>query len=293
MPTPLTCDLHTHSTASDGTDTPRNLPLLVKQAGLAAFALTDHDTTAGLEEARKAAEELGIGFIPGVELSADPDVFNTGESIGTLHLLGYAIAPRNKGLLDLCEQLRKVRAQRNPAILAKLNGLGVRITVDEVIAAATLEQSTGDQAVIGRPHIARVLIEKGYVRTMHEAFQKYLGMQGAAYVRKDRLKAQRAIDAIHQAGGVAVLAHPVQLKLDEESLEHTLAALVDLGLDGIEVLHSDHEPVDVERFTTLAERFNLLTTGGSDYHGSGKSVALGSPRAPIAWFEALLDYAGM
>ncbi len=282
------CDLHMHSTASDGTDHPAHLPQLVQQAGLHAFALTDHDTTAGIADAQHAADTLGIRFVPGIELSADPDIFQTGQPIGTLHILGYNIDPQNKSLQQLCDRLRQARNDRNPAILAKLQTLGVRIRYEDVLAQAN---NTADQrprnAVVGRPHIARALIDKGYVKTMHEAFQKYLGSQGAAYVRKDRLKARDAIAAIHAAGGLAVLAHPVQLKLDEESLEHTLAALVEAGLDGIETHHSDHEPSDTERFTHFAERFHLHTTGGSDYHGSNKSVALGSPRVPLDWFHAI------
>ncbi len=283
------CDLHTHSTASDGTDAPGDLPRLVKAAGLGAWALTDHDTTAGLGEAAAASKRLGVKFVPGIELSADPDVLETGTSRGTLHVLGYYIEADDPGLAELAVTLRDARAQRNPALIANLNQLGVRIDYDEVLAAAGVQPGSADAdtAIIGRPHVAQVLVDKGYVKSIHDAFQKYLGRGGAAFVRKDRLSAQRAIDAIHAAGGVAVLAHPVQLRLDTDTLEHTVARLKDLGLDGLETRHSDHGPADVELLDGFAARFTLLTTGGSDYHGARKAIDLGSQRVPMAVYEEL------
>ena len=146
--------------------------------------------------------------------------------------------------------------------------------------------------IVGRPHIAQVLISKGYVKSVHEAFAKYIGFGGAAHTRKDRLSATDAIDAIHAAGGAAVLAHPVQLRLAEELLEHAVARLKDMGLDGIETRHSDHAPADVERFAGYAERFKLVATGGSDYHGTRKHVALGSVTVSDEVTEALLAAGG-
>lgn len=300
-------DLHMHSTASDGTDAPGSLARLVKDAGLTGFALTDHDTTAGLGEAAAAAKRLRIGFVPGIELSADPASVAPPESGGaardnvpgvggTLHILGYHIRHDDPRLAALGERLRATRAKRNPEVVEKLQALGVKIAYEEVLAAAGVpEGAWGDDAaidatgvIVGRPHIAQVLIAKGYVKSVHEAFAKYIGQGGAAHTRKDRLSAEEAIDAIHAAGGAAVLAHPVQLRLPEELLEHAVARLKDMGLDGIETRHSDHAPADVERFAGYAERFKLVATGGSDYHGTRKHVALGSVQVGDEVAQALL-----
>ena len=281
------CDLHLHSTASDGTDAPQDLPQRARQCGLSAIALTDHDTTAGLRECAEAARRAGIEFLPGIELSADPATLSALDTAprGTLHILGYGIRHDDPKLDKVQQRLRKARDQRNPEMVEKLNELGVRIRYEDVVALASRD---GDTAIVGRPHIAQLMVQRGYVKSMHEAFTRYLGEQGAAHVRKDRLSAQDAIDAIHQAGGIACLAHPVQLRLDAgERLDDVLKRLRDLGLDGIETRHSDHTPADVERFERLAQQFGLLTCGGSDYHGSRKTVELGSQHVPCELFETL------
>lgn len=273
-------DLHTHSTASDGTDHPADLPRLAKAAGLDGFALTDHDTTAGLDAAAMAAKQLGIRFIPGIELSASHSQDATAPS-NTLHILGYCVQTSSQALTRITDQLQNARATRNPQIIEKLRELGVRIEYDDVLAAArSNEEDNTSNATVGRPHIAQVLVQRGYVKSIHEAFSKYLGPGGAAYTPRELPNAAEAIDAIHDAAGVAVLAHPVHLGLGVDDLEHTIARLADLGLDGLETYHSDHEPGDTRRLTMLAERFDLITTGGSDYHGSRKAITLGSVTAP-------------
>jgi len=288
------CDLHTHSTASDGTDSPGDLPLLAKQAGLSAIALTDHDTTDGLPEFLDAAKRAKIKAVPGIELSADPAVLHDspaeapalrGESRGrgTLHILGYFIRHDAPHLREVEARLREARDQRNPEMIAKLKALGMDIDYDEVIAVA-------GGNIVGRPHIGQVLMHKGYVKSIHEAFAKYLGRTGGAYVRKDRLSAKEAITAIHQADGLAVLAHPTQLGIDSaDHLEHAIAKLKKLGLDGIETRHTDHTPRDAERFRKLAEKLALIATGGSDYHGSRKTIDLGSQKIPLSVYDALLQ----
>ncbi len=283
------CDLHTHSTASDGTDAPGDLPRLAKQAGLSAIALTDHDTTAGIAEFLDAAKHARIKAVPGIELSADPAILHTDSDpeqaprLGTLHILGYFIQPDAPHLAEVQARLHEAREQRNPQMIARLNELGMDIHYDEVIEIA-------DGHIVGRPHIGQVMMQKGYVKSIHEAFSRYLGGQGEAYVRKDRLSAEEAIDAIHEADGLAVLAHPTQLGLDSASkLEHAVARLKALGLDGIETRHSDHSPRDTERFATLAGKLALKVTGGSDYHGSRKTLALGSQKIPLAVYEELLQ----
>ena len=303
------CDLHTHSTASDGTDAPGDLPLLAKQAGLGAIALTDHDTTAGLAEFVDAAKRAKVKAVPGIELSADPSVLHTEPDkvarLGTLHILGYFINPDAPHLAEIEARLREARAQRNPEMIAKLNELGMNIDYEEVIEAAggpritgglgtSNGESSGDQSpggggIVGRPHIGQVMMQKGYVKSIHEAFARYIGQGGAAYVRKDRLSAKEAIHAIHEADGLAVLAHPIQLGIDSPAhLEHAVAKLKSLGLDGIETRHSDHEPRDTEQFNKLADQLGLLTTGGSDYHGSRKTVTLGGQKVPLTVYENLL-----
>ena len=281
------CDLHTHSSASDGTDAPGDLPRLAKQAGLEAIALTDHDTTARLAEFLAAAKRVKVKAVPGIELSADPAVVHTEpEKLtrrGTLHILGYFIDMHAPHLEQIEARLAEARAQRNPAMVAKLKELGMTIDYDEVISAA-------GGGIVGRPHIGQVMMQKGYVKSIHEAFTRYIGQGGEAYVRKDRLSAEEAIQAIHKAHGLAVLAHPTQLGLDnDEQIELAVARLKALGIDGIETRHSDHNPRDIELFTQLADKFNLLITGGSDYHGSRKTVTLGGQRVPIARYEQLYE----
>lgn len=285
----MTCDLHMHSTASDGTDAPGDLPRLAKKAGLKAIALTDHDTTAGLSEFLAAAKKARIKAVPGIELSADPSILHAETDkvarLGTLHILGYFINPEAPHLAEIETRLREARAQRNPEMIERLKELGMSIDYEEVIEAAG-----GAGAIVGRPHIGQVMMRKGYVKSIHEAFTRYIGQGGEAYVRKDRLSAEEAINAIHEADGLAVLAHPTQLGIDTAAkLEFAVATLKKLGLDGIETRHSDHDPRDTERFTKLAEKLGLLTTGGSDYHGSRKTVELGGQKVPLTVYEQLLN----
>lgn len=279
------CDLHIHSTASDGSDAPDAIAALARDAGLAAFALTDHDTTAGIPAAADAAEALGLAFVPGIELSADPAHEHLGRANerGTLHILGYFIRHDDPALAETRRWLREARRQRNPRMVQRLNDLGVRIDYDEV------ERLAGGQ-IVGRPHIAQALLDKGYVKSIHEAFTRYLGEDGAAHVPKARLAPAEAIEAIHHAGGLAVLAHPVQLRLaDSADLAAVVAKLAALGLDGIETRHSDHTLADTRLFEQLAERHGLVATGGSDYHGPAHSARLGRPRVPADAYHALLE----
>jgi len=292
-------DLHTHSTASDGTDSPADLPRLAKQAGLDGLALTDHDTTAGLAAAMTAAKKAGIRFVPGIELSIVADPFaeaspladNGPTDMGSIHLLGYHIQSDSNALMVIETRLRRARATRNPQIIEKLAKLGVRIDYDDVLTLAQAGDESHGEHAVGRPHIAQLLVERGYVKSMHEAFARYLGPGAAAYVPRELPTADQAIAAIHAAGGVAVLAHPVHLGLSAADLEHHVARLADLGLDGVETQHSDHEPADTKRLNALAQRFDLLTTGGSDYHGSRKAIALGSVVAPDNTLEKLEEAA--
>ncbi len=273
-------DLHTHSTASDGTYAPSDVVKLAKENGLSALALTDHDTIAGIAEAAATALEIGIDFIPGIEISAEF------PSPGTLHILGYGVDPDNQNLRDLTTTLIAGRDDRNPKIVNKLNELGFAITMDEVDAEA-------GGVVIGRPHIAAVMLKKQYVKSIKEAFDKYLAQGAAAYFDKERLTPRRAIEYIHSSGGVAVLAHPIQLRTTNDAqLDRTIKDLIDLGLDGIEVYHSDHREEQVRRYRELARQYDILQTGGSDFHGRNKpAISLGRAgehRVPREMFDRLI-----
>jgi len=250
-------DLHTHSTASDGSYTPEEVVRLAKERGLGAISLTDHDTVDGLAEAVAAGEALGVEVIPGVEISARfPG--------GSMHILGYFIDYTN-GLLDQrLAVLKKARAERNPRIIAKLNALGAKITMAQV------EQISGGGQV-GRPHIARALLEHGYVRNIQEAFDRYLGNGAPAHVSKFRFPQDEAIAMIREAQGIPVLAHPFTLSLGSAfALKKQLEDLKKLGLAGLEVYYSEHTPEQEALYLKLARDLDLLITGGSDFHGLNK-----------------------
>ncbi len=246
-------DLHAHTTASDGDQTPTQLVECAKRAGLAALAVTDHDTTAGLAEAREAGNRLGVEIVAGIELSAAIDR-------GQCHLLGYLLDLDAPALNRRLAEVIANRNARNDKIVAKLQALGFAITLPEVAAVA-------GGNVIARPHFARVLIEKGYVASMQEAFDVYLAEGGKAYIRRDRLTPEEAIALVHDAGGLVSLAHPNNLKRGPEETASVIADLQAKGLDALEARYSQHTPDDTARYLALAARLGLLTTGGSDFHG--------------------------
>jgi 3',5'-nucleoside bisphosphate phosphatase len=274
-------DLHCHSTASDGTLSPTEVVRLAREVGLSAMSLTDHDTIGGVEEAASEAKRLGIDFLPGIEISAEfPEP-------GTMHLLGYGVDPRSEVMRDLTKTLLSGRDTRNPKIIAKLRQLHVDITMEEV------ERGAGGK-VVGRPHIAAILVRKGYVSSIKQAFEKYLAPGGLAYFDKERLSPGKAISMIVECGGLPVLAHPIQLwYLNDAELERIVKDLVDMGLRGIEVIHSDHGPELIERYSQLAKRYGLLKTGGSDFHGTNKTrIQLGTAngrKIPREYFDALVE----
>ena len=273
-------DLHCHSTASDGTLAPREVVRLAKQSNLTALALTDHDTVAGCAEAREEAAALGVDFLCGIEISAEY------PAPGTMHILGYGVDPESAALKNLTETLIAGRDNRNPRIVEKLNEIGVAVTMREW-------EDEAKGAVLGRPHLAAILVRKGYVSSIKHAFDKYIGQGAPAYFDKERLTPRQALERIAASGGVAVLAHPIQLRTQNDAqLERVVKDLVDLGLAGIEVIHSDHDDAWVAKCTALADRFGLIKTGGSDFHGSNKKdIPLGSARGrriPREMFDALV-----
>ena len=237
------------------------------------MALTDHDTTGGLAEAARQAEKFPrLRFIPGVELSAK-------FPSGTLHILGLGIDAASPSLVELLERLLSARQQRNPRMADLLVQLGVDVTLADARAVA----GKGSK-VIGRLHFAQAMRRKGYVKTIGEAFKKYIGPGCPAYVDKERVAPGEIIAGIRKAGGVAVLAHPPQLNCrNSAQLRRIFAELVSHGLGGIEAYHSDHSPQQTREYLDLARRHGLTVAGGSDFHGQAKPDAkIGYPRVPLA-----------
>ncbi|MEU6884211.1 PHP domain-containing protein [Streptomyces viridosporus] len=254
-------DLHTHSTASDGTDTPADLVRKAGAAGLDVIALTDHDTTRGHAEALAALPE-GLTLVTGAELSCRLD----GVS---MHLLAYLFDPEEPALLAERELVRDDRVPRAQGMIAKLNALGVPVTWEQVARIA------GDGSV-GRPHVAAALVELGVVPTVGDAFtQEWLADGGRAHVEKHETDPFEALRLVKGAGGVAVFAHPAASKRGWTVPESAIAELAEAGLDGIEVDHMDHDPGTRARLRGLAQELGLLVTGSSDYHGSRKTCVLG------------------
>ena len=269
-------DLHMHTNHSDGTLTPAELARLAREQAVDAVALTDHDTVSGLEDLIREAEREGLEVVPGIELSAK-------FSPGTLHLLGYGFDFRGP-IVKRLEVFQKARAERNPRILEKLKDLGMSLTMEEV------KELSHSQGQVGRPHIAKALEAKGYVENYEMAFRKYLTKGAPAYASKASWEAGECIEMIHESGGVAVIAHPIQMKLQGMELKKKVAELAEMGLDGLEVIHPDHKREVRETFRELAEEFGLLTTGGSDFHGQHKpGIQLGQGRPPYENLEKLRD----
>jgi 3',5'-nucleoside bisphosphate phosphatase len=271
-------DLHTHSTASDGTLSPTELVLAAKTAGLDAVALTDHDTTFGLAEALAAGQETGVEVIPGCELSV------TWER-GEIHLLGLWLPEQPKRLTQTMDELIRYRHDRNHIIIDKLNALGMKITYEEVKALA------GDGSV-GRPHISQALQRGGYVSSMQEAFDRYLGSMGTAFAPKKILTPEQGVTLLKEEGATVILAHPHLLGLDDTALEKLVRGLMEFGLDGLEAYYSEHTPQVTRNYLAMAERLGLGVSGGSDFHGTVKPEILigrgrGKLRIPYSVVEGL------
>ena len=252
----MAVDLHLHSTASDGTDAPADVVRLGAAAGLSTIALTDHDTLDGIAEARAAAERHGIGLIPGTELSVVwPD--------GTMHLLVYHLEPGPGPLQEKLASLRTGRSVRNAAILARLTELGVPVS-----ATAVAEEAGG--GVVGRPHIAAVLVADGHVATIAAAFDRYLARGRPAYIERVRLEAVAAIELARASGAVPVLAHPHTIGVATAEYETAFRHLAAAGLAGIEAFYSEYPVALREHLAAVCDRLGLVATGGSDYHGRYK-----------------------
>ncbi|KOY12682.1 PHP domain-containing protein [Paenibacillus xylanivorans] len=277
------CDLHTHSQASDGMQPPAENVKLAKQRGLSAVALTDHDTVAGVSEAQRAGREYGIDVVSGVEIS-------TRAGGKDIHVLGYYVNTEDEQFLERLRGLREAREERNHLIIAKLQELGLEISWQEVIDG--LGRPLKPDESIGRPHMADVLVRKGYAADMRDAFNRYLAEGQPGFVSVPRVAPEDACQWIKDAGGAAVIAHP-GLYGDDELVR---SILVDAHPDGIEVVHSDHGPEEERRYAELAREFGLIQTGGSDYHGVRQGVVfhgdLGSKTVTIDVLVKLRAAAG-
>ena len=259
-------DLHTHSTASDGSLAPGELVREAVKLGLCALALTDHDTVNGNLEAAAEAEKYRLNFIPGVEISCD-------FSKNILHILGFWIDFDNVNLKQTLSELVDFRTNRNLLITNRLNELGVDIAYDEV-------QTIAGNEVVGRPHFAQLLVKKGAAASFQDAFDRYLARGKSAYISRKRLTASEGIGLIVGAGGLPCLAHPGQYNInDTTDFKSLIAQLIDEGLQAIEVYYSDHSAEETAFYRQIAEDYNLAISAGSDFHGQAKpGVKLGSGR---------------
>jgi predicted metal-dependent phosphoesterase TrpH len=261
-------DLHVHTSYSDGSFSPAEVVRRAVHVGLSAIAITDHDGVDGNAEAYAEGALNGLEVIPGVEISCNFTPKN-------VHVIGLFIDPTEERLVATLEEVREYRRLRNPKILEKLAELGMSIAVEEVAAKAR-------GRTIGRPHIAEVMVEKGYVADFQEAFEKYLAHNKPAYVHRRRVTAEEGIDLIHGAGGLAFLGHPGVYALPARITENIIYKLARAGLDGAEVYYSDHLPTDTAILNRIVDEYDLLASGGTDFHGDAKpGIELGVGRGDL------------
>ncbi len=251
-------DLHTHSTCSDGTDPPERIPELAAAAGCSAVALTDHDTLAGVEPARRRAADVGVHLVPGCEVSC--------SFMGTsAHVLVYFVEPGDGPFQDELVRLRADRVERNRRLAARLSELGIPVTYAQMV-----EEAAGEESV-GRPHVAALLVRAGAADSIPDAFDRWLGEGRPAFVRKARITPAEVATLARGSGGVAVLAHPLSLNLGWTELDRAVGDLAAAGLTGIEAVYGRYSPDQRARLVELGHRHGLVPTGGSDYHGTVKA----------------------
>lgn len=248
-------DFHTHSTNSDGTKSVSEIFELAKLKQLKVLSVTDHDNIDGQTDALKKSIGYGINYITGVEISCNHE--------NTLHMLGFNINTENNEIVSFLNRMLEHRNKRNKEIVSRLRKIGFEVTLEEI-------EDEANGKSIGRPHIARVLMGKGYVDSLEEAFEKYIGDKGKAYVERFRFSTDESIAMIKESGGLAILAHPLSLKLSPDELSIKVDELVLQGLDGMEVFYKDYTEAEVEILLGIAKKFHLLCTGGSDFHGENK-----------------------
>lgn len=285
-------DLHTHTTVSDGSDTPRQLVANAHAAGLDVIGLTDHDTTAGWAEALDEAKKLGVGVVPGIELSAQILDHTRQAPPLSVHVVGYLVDPENPGLVD---ELSRIRSHRDD----RLRLMVERLARDIDISWDDVARGIAPGATPGRPHIASVLVNKGVVADVSEAFEHYLASDGPYHVPHYAPKLRRAIDTIRLAGGVPILAHPLSggrrhalgNAHQQEGLTESLREMASWGLAGVEVYHRENDPGLVPRLDDAAQALGLIRVGSSDYHGDKKPNRLGENLTDWAELQKILDSA--
>jgi len=269
-------DLHLHTTYSDGRLTPGELIQIAAEQGISVIAITDHDTVNGIEPALQAMECFPyVTVIPGVEI-------NTDVHQGEVHILGYFIDYKNKPLLDTLDSLRSSRKDRAQKMLDKLNKMGIHIEWERILELA-------DGGSVGRPHIAQALYEGQHVSTLQDAFERYIGRNGPAYAERDRLSPKQAVELIIKADGLPVIAHPASIK----NLDQMIVDLKQSGLAGIEVYYDNYDKDTIERLRKLAEKHDIIATGGSDFHGfeDDHETPLGDAKVPFECAEDLANLA--
>lgn len=276
-------DLHTHSNCSDGSMSPAELVIHAAEHGVAAIALTDHDTLSGVKEAVAQGRVSGVEVVPGIEFSARSETLT--------HILGYYIDVNSSEIISILDEVIENRRERNFVTAKLLRDIGFDVTVEEAAKLAT-------GGIIGRAHYAKLLMDKGYTESVKEGFEKYLAAGRPAYFSNQKLEAKRIIEAIHGAGGVAFLAHPHQMKMGDR-LEDYVKELVSYGLDGIEGYYSEYDEAMQNEYCSLAKRYGLMLSGGTDFHGLMKphiSIGTGiegNVCVPYSVLEKIKESAGV
>ncbi len=282
-------DLHVHSKASDGSASSIEILNSAQKRGIGAISITDHDSVEGVREVLQNGIPSGVKFLTGIEISASPP--EEFPCSGSFHMLGYGIRINDSEFNETLEKLRQARKTRNPRIVERLNRMGIDLSLEEV-------ETTAGGAQTGRPHIAKTMVAKGFVSSINEAFDRYIGKGRPAYVEKYRLGCGAAIEMIIKAGGIPVLAHPVLIKpVDDRPIDRLIHILKSMGLRGIEVYYPEHSLRQTDYYARLATRYGLLMTGGTDYHGSLKpDIELGCGRGdffvPYRLYEQLIQEVG-
>ena len=267
-------DMHIHTVESDGTYTPEEIMMRAIKNNVIALAITDHDTVAGIESGKKIADRYGLEFIEGIEISC-----NVGDL--EVHVLGYYLNLQDKVFLGELEVLEKARDERNRKIIEKFEKLGIIVDTEEL-------RKLAPGKIISRVHFANYLLEKGIVTSKNEAFDKYLGRNGAVYVPKENFPPERAVKMIKENGGFASLAHPKLITLNDEVLNNLILKLKECGLDALEAQYSSFSKIERQKYKRLAKKYDLLITGGSDFHGENREgVDLGDAGLEYSQLEKI------
>lgn len=267
-------DMHIHTVESDGTYTPEEIIIRAMKNNVIALAITDHDTVAGVERGKEVAERYGFEFIEGIEISCNEDELE-------VHILGYFLNLKDEKFLVELKELEKARDERNRKIIEKFEKIGIIIDIEEL-------KTFAPGNIISRLHFANYLIDKGIVGNKTEAFEKYLGRKGMAYVPKENFPPERAVKMIKANGGFVSLAHPKLITLNDEKLNSLIEKLKACGLDALEAQYSSFSKVDRQKYKRLAKKYGLLITGGSDFHGENREgVDLGDAGLEYSQFERI------